>query len=153
MSPKKSADNKAMKIGELAARSGVAPSTIRFYEASGLLPAATRGSNGYRLYSLDALRQLLIIQTAQRLGFPLDAVRGWLASGEGLQQDLILQKLQDRLLEIDTLQAALSKQREQVANMLATLQQSWAAGQCLTLGALAQPLAELPLSVAKRRKG
>ena len=142
-----------MKIGELAARSGVAPSTIRFYEASGLLPAAARGANGYRLYSLDALRQLLIVQTAQRLGFPLDAVRGWLASGDGLQQDLILQKLQDRLLEIDTLQAALSKQREQVANMLATLQQSWAAGQCLTLEALAQPLAELPLSVAKRRKG
>lgn len=152
MSPKQSADNKPMKIGELAARSGVAPSTIRFYEASGLLPAATRGSNGYRLYSLDALRQLLIIQTAQRLGFPLDAVRGSLASGEGLPHELILQKLQDRLLEIDTMQAALAEQRQQVANMLDTLQQSWAAGECLDLEVLAQPLAELPVAVAKRRK-
>lgn len=149
MSPKKSADNKPMKIGELAARSGVAPSTIRFYEASGLLPAATRGSNGYRLYSQDALRQLLIIQTAQRLGFPLDAVRGSLASGEGLPHELILQKLQDRLQEIDTMQAALAGQRQLVQNMLASLSQSWEAGECLDLEVLAQPLAAVPLAGKK----
>lgn len=38
-----------MRIGELACRAGVAASTIRFYESSGLLPAATRGTNGYRV--------------------------------------------------------------------------------------------------------
>lgn len=144
--------NDHMKIGELAARSGVAPSTIRFYEASGLLPAATRGANGYRLYSQEALRQLLIIQTAQRLGFPLDAVRGVLASGEGLRHELILQNLQARLTEIHTMQAALTAQRQQVENMLATLNQSWGAGECLELDLLAQPLAVLPAS-AKRRGG
>lgn len=144
--------NDHMKIGELAARSGVAPSTIRFYESSGLLPAATRGANGYRLYSQEALRQLLIIQTAQRLGFPLDAVRGVLASGESLPHELILQKLHARLTEIDTMQAALAAQRQQVENMLATLNQSWGAGECLDLDLLAQPLAALPAS-AKRRGG
>ena len=138
-----------MKIGELAARSGVAPSTIRFYEASGLLPAASRGANGYRLYAADALRQLLMIQTAQRLGFPLDAVRGVLASGAGLPHELILQKLNARLTEIDTLQAELAAQRQQVETMLATLNQRWAAGECLELELLAQPLAALPL-VQKR---
>lgn len=153
MPEKNPSADKPMKIGELAARSGVAPSTIRFYEASGLLPAATRGINGYRLYSQDALRQLLIIQTAQRLGFPLDAVRGSLASGAGVPHELILQKLQDRLTEIDTMQAALAAQRQQVASMLATLQQSWAAGECLELEVLAQPLAALPSSLSKRRKG
>lgn len=141
-----------MKIGELATRSGVAASTIRFYEASGLLPAASRGANGYRLYSQEALRQLLIIQTAQRLGFPLDAVRGVLASGEGLPHELILQKLQARLAEVDTMQAALAAQRQQIEQMLATLNQRWAAGECLEPEWLAQPLAVLPMT-PKRRAG
>lgn len=150
MSQKDLPANESMKIGELAKRSGVAPSTIRFYEASGLLPAATRGANGYRLYSQQALRQLLIIQTAQRLGFPLDAVRGVLASGEGMPHELILQKLQARLTEIDTMQAALSAQRQQVENMLTTLNQSWVAGECLELDLLAQPLAVLPAATNRR---
>lgn len=150
MSQKDLPANESMKIGELAKRSGVAPSTIRFYEASGLLPAATRGANGYRLYSQQALRQLLIIQTAQRLGFPLDAVRGVLASGEGMPHELILQKLQARLTEIDTMQAALSAQRQQVENMLITLNQSWVAGECLDLNLLAQPLAVLPVATNRR---
>lgn len=150
MSQKDLPANESMKIGELAKRSGVAPSTIRFYEASGLLPAATRGANGYRLYSQQALRQLLIIQTAQRLGFPLDAVRGVLASGEGMPHELILQKLHARLTEIDTMQAALSAQRQQVENMLITLNQSWVAGECLDLNLLAQPLAVLPVATNRR---
>lgn len=150
MSQKDLPANESMKIGELAKRSGVAPSTIRFYEASGLLPAATRGANGYRLYSQQALRQLLIIQTAQRLGFPLDAVRGVLASGEGMPHELILQRLQARLAEIDTMQAALSAQRQQVENMLITLNQSWVAGECLDLNLLAQPLAVLPVATNRR---
>ena len=39
-----------MKIGELSQRTGMATSAIRFYESSGLLPAAERGANGYRQY-------------------------------------------------------------------------------------------------------
>lgn len=141
-----------MKIGELAARSGVAPSTIRFYEASGLLPPASRGANGYRLYSADALRQLLMIQTAQRLGFPLDALRGVLASGEGLPHELILQKLNARLTEIDTLQAELAAQRQEVETMLATLNERWARGECVELDLLAQPPARAPKRRVARQK-
>ncbi len=37
-----------VKIGELAARSGVAPKTLRFYEDSGVIPVPVRKSNGYR---------------------------------------------------------------------------------------------------------
>ena len=37
-----------MKIGELSRLTGLATSAIRFYEASGLLPSAERGANGYR---------------------------------------------------------------------------------------------------------
>ena len=60
-----------MKIGELAQHSGVAPSTIRFYESKGLLKS-TRSSNGYRQYNSDSLRQIQLIRFSQSLGFSLD---------------------------------------------------------------------------------
>ena len=61
-----------MKIGELAAATGLATSAIRFYEQSGLLPAAQRAGNGYRSYSVEAVDRLRFIQVAQALGFTLD---------------------------------------------------------------------------------
>jgi DNA-binding transcriptional MerR regulator len=43
-----------MRIGELAKRSGLTASRIRFYEAKGLV-SVTRRTNGYRAYSAEAL--------------------------------------------------------------------------------------------------
>ncbi|MEG0882624.1 MAG: MerR family DNA-binding transcriptional regulator, partial [Janthinobacterium sp.] len=57
-----------MKIGELAKRSGLAASTIRFYEAKGLLKTVDRQSNGYRDYPLEAVAVLSIISDAQQAG-------------------------------------------------------------------------------------
>lgn len=58
-----------MKIGELAKRTGLATSTIRFYESKGLLNAVSRQSNGYREYPLEAVAVLSIIVNAQQTGF------------------------------------------------------------------------------------
>lgn len=81
-----------MKIGELSQRSGVSPSAIRFYEASGLMHEAPRGSNGYRSYDENALRRLLQIQLAQRLGFSLDVLRQlFVQSSEGLPHEVVMQ--------------------------------------------------------------
>lgn len=64
-----------MRIGELASRSGLSTSRIRFYEAEGLLNAVSRRANGYREYPADALMILAIIVGAQRTGFSLDEIR------------------------------------------------------------------------------
>jgi DNA-binding transcriptional MerR regulator len=64
-----------MRIGELAKRSGLSASRIRFYEAKGLLNAVSRTANGYREYPADALIILGIIVGAQRTGFSLDEIR------------------------------------------------------------------------------
>ena len=61
-----------MRIGELAEKTGLAPSAIRFYEQSGLLPEPERSPNGYRVYSEQAIGRLRMVQLAQNLGFPLD---------------------------------------------------------------------------------
>lgn len=64
-----------MTISALAERAGVRPSTIRYYERLGLLPTPPRQS-GRRIYDLDALAQLAVIQFALSTGFSLrDAKR------------------------------------------------------------------------------
>lgn len=45
-----------MKIGELAKRSGIAASAIRYYEQAGLLPAVARAGNGYRASLVELTR-------------------------------------------------------------------------------------------------
>ena len=63
-----------MKIGELAERTGLAPSRIRFYEGIGLLKVE-RQPNGYRTYPPQAVLVLELIATAQQAGFSLDEIR------------------------------------------------------------------------------
>jgi MerR family redox-sensitive transcriptional activator SoxR len=68
-----------LTIGELSARSGLAPSALRFYESEGLLPAH-RSAGGQRRYPRSALRRLAFVRSAQRVGLTLDEVRQALAS-------------------------------------------------------------------------
>ena len=60
-----------MRIGQLAARTGVAVRTIRFYEQAGLLPAPPRTAGGYRSYDDDAIIRLQFVRSAQALGLSL----------------------------------------------------------------------------------
>jgi MerR family redox-sensitive transcriptional activator SoxR len=64
----------SMSIGELARRAGVRPSTLRYYESVGLLPAPER-VNGRRRYDGEALRLLTVIRVAQQAGFTLTEIR------------------------------------------------------------------------------
>lgn len=65
---------RALTVGEVAARSGLAVSALRFYEAQGLIRASRTGGN-QRRYSRDVLRRVSIIKVAQRVGVPLAAIR------------------------------------------------------------------------------
>ena len=47
-----------MLIGELARATGMSRQAIRFYERKGLLPEASRGPNGYRVYDDSTLARL-----------------------------------------------------------------------------------------------
>jgi DNA-binding transcriptional MerR regulator len=129
-----------MKIGELAAATGLAPSAIRFYEQSGLLPAAERSSNGYRSYSAEAVERLRYIQLAQALGFTLDALRANIVTRAGQTRDEIhddmLQRLDARLVEIDRMLATLRTQRKDLLAVRAQMEASWAEGTCLDAGSV-----------------
>ena len=67
-----------LSVGEVARRSGVAVSTIHFYEAKGLI-RGWRSAGNQRRYSRDVLRRIAIIKVAQRAGIPLAAIKAALA--------------------------------------------------------------------------
>lgn len=71
----------AMRISQLAERTGVPATTLRFYESSGLLRAARTGS-GYRVFGEEAVARLAFIDTAKRLGLALEEIAELLAVWE-----------------------------------------------------------------------
>jgi MerR family transcriptional regulator, redox-sensitive transcriptional activator SoxR len=68
-----------LTIGELAARSGVAPSALRFYEDEGLI-SARRTSGNQRRYARATLRRVALVQAGRAAGIPLGRVRAALAT-------------------------------------------------------------------------
>lgn len=67
-----------MRISQLAERSGVPATTLRFYESAGLI-TADRTPSGYRSYDEEAVRRLAFIGAAKHLGLPLDEIAELLA--------------------------------------------------------------------------
>lgn len=109
-----------MKIGELAKRSGLTPSRIRFYEASGLIRGVERQDNGYREYGADALWTLDIITGAQSVGFSLDEIRNLLPnSQEKWRHDELLASLQRKVVDIEAMQKRLAQNK---AHLLAAIE-------------------------------
>ena len=62
-----------LAIGEVARRSGVASSALRFYEQRGLISSERTGS-GHRHYPRPVLRRIAFIVFAQRVGLTLDEI-------------------------------------------------------------------------------
>lgn len=67
-----------MRIAELAERTGVSASALRYYEARGLLRADARTLAGYRLYRLPAVGRVGFIQRAKALGMSLREIEALL---------------------------------------------------------------------------
>lgn len=63
-----------LTVGEVAARSGVAISTLHFYEAEGLI-RSRRNAGNQRRYPREVLRRIAVIRVAQRTGIPLKSIR------------------------------------------------------------------------------
>lgn len=64
-----------MRIGELAAATGVNPETIRYYEQEALLAPPQRQANGYRIYGKQQLERLAFIRHCRALDIPLADIR------------------------------------------------------------------------------
>jgi MerR family redox-sensitive transcriptional activator SoxR len=68
-----------LAIGEVAGRSGLAPSALRYYEEQGLI-SATRSPGGARRYPRSVLRRLAVIRAGRNVGLSLPEIRSALES-------------------------------------------------------------------------
>src|SRR4029077_4313603 len=107
-----------MTIGDVARRSGVAASALRFYEDKGLITSERAGS-GHRRYPRPVLRRIAFIVFAQKVGLTLDEIGGELAKlppdraptpadGARLATDWS-SRIDDRIAELRRLQHGLTE--------------------------------------------
>lgn len=68
-----------LTVGEVAARSGYAPSAVRYYESEGLIESE-RTAGGQRRFDRSVLRRLAFIRAARHVGLSLDEIRAALAT-------------------------------------------------------------------------
>lgn len=122
-----------MKIGELAERTGLTASRIRFYEGIGLLKAVKRESNGYRAYPPEALLILKLISTAQKAGFTLDELRMLLPPDLAQwKHGSLLEVLQRKVKDIEALEARLAQSKSQLVSLMVEIESKPADIDCAT---------------------
>jgi MerR family redox-sensitive transcriptional activator SoxR len=68
-----------LTIGQVAERSGVAPSALRYYEQQGLI-GSSRSPGGARRFPRSVLRRLAFVRAAQNVGLSLTEIRAALAT-------------------------------------------------------------------------
>ncbi|MCV7079037.1 MerR family transcriptional regulator [Mycobacterium szulgai] len=98
-----------LSIGEVARGSGVAATTLRYYEKLGLLPAPAR-LGGQRRYDDSVLARLEVIRLCKAAGFALDEIQLLFADDEpGRPVSRALAEA--KIAEIDSQMASLAKAR------------------------------------------
>jgi DNA-binding transcriptional MerR regulator len=122
-----------MSIGALAAQTGTAISTLRFYERTGLLGAPPRVS-GQRRYPPEAAERVAMIRMWRRAGFSVLEIEKLLADRQRLAawQDLVRAKLDD--LEIRL--AEMQRSRSELQHALFCRAEDWTA--CVWMKAAAR---------------
>jgi MerR family redox-sensitive transcriptional activator SoxR len=106
-----------MTIGEVAARSGLRTSAIRYYESQGLLPIAPR-SGGKRVYDATILERLAVIDLAKTAGFNLAEIRSVLGVVGGRQPSTAWKTLTKRKrAEIDEQMRMLALMKQVVTSV------------------------------------
>jgi len=135
-----------LSIGEVARRTGIRPSALRYYEEVGLLPRAPR-TGGRRRYGDQAVQMVEVLLFAQRAGFTLDEIRK-LFRGFDLKAPLGARwrlLAEAKLRELDELQA-------RIVRMRGAIQQALVCG-CMRIEdcALVKPSTDNPTPPRPRR--
>ena len=103
-----------MLIQELAKQTGLAATTIRYYESIGLIPRPQRAENNYREYTPADVERVRFIAGARSLDFSLDDIAEFLVARDdgSLLCQQVLDSLDQHLAEIDRRIADLLALRE-----------------------------------------
>ena len=114
MNEPKQQSGSLMTIGGASRRSGFSIKALRFYERRGILPAADRRPNGYRIYCEKDLGRLRFIKDAKALGLTLGAISEIVNRPNGSRRRRLLRVLDDRIAESSERIAALTRLRNEL---------------------------------------
>lgn len=117
-----------MRIGELAQRTSVSASTIRYYEDQGVLPKPQRSASGYRVYDEHSMQKLMLIRYSLELGFSLQELQRLLT--DQYDQQALLQAIDDKVAQMERNIAKLRTQKAELKKLQQTLSQAWQEGEC-----------------------
>lgn len=120
-----------MRIGELAQRTGVSASTIRYYEDQGILPKPQRKASGYRVYDDNSMQKLMLIRYSLELGFSLQELQRLLT--DQYDQQALMQAIDDKVAQMERNIAKLRTQKAELKKLQQSLSQAWQEGKCPTV--------------------
>lgn len=109
-------------IGELAARTGMTPDALRYYERLRVIAPVRRTAGGYRVYTLETIERVRFIKQAQLHGLTLAEIRELLQldTRGGVGRCRRVQRLlQRKLAELDTRLMQLQEFRQSLQGYLA----------------------------------
>lgn len=107
----------ALKVGDLAQKTGISVRTLHYYDEIGLLSPSQRTEAGYRLYSEDDILRLQQIVSLRQIGFSLKKIRECLESSQFSPHHVVQLQL-SRLKEQMELQQQLYTRLEAIAARL-----------------------------------
>lgn len=108
-----------MRIGELAERFALEPTTIRYYERIGLMPRPARAQSGYRAYGEEAAARLGFIRAAQSVGLTLGEIQEVLAFRDRGEAPClhVASVIEKKAAELSERIAALEQMRQDLARL------------------------------------
>ncbi len=106
-----------LRIGQVAARSGVSVDTLRYYERLGLVPKPTRTQSGYRLYEERVVERIGFIKRAQRFGFTLEEIKRMLSLeiADPRTCEQVLKMIEHKLEDLDQQYEQLKRLRRELS--------------------------------------
>lgn len=112
--------NEKMTIQACAKQVDLPPSTLRYYERNGLMPAVARDANGHRLYSEDDIHWIQFVKCMRQTGMPLKEIRafGVLHFGRGSVRERV-DILTQHYERMAAQQAELDKAMDFIGNKIA----------------------------------
>ncbi|WP_199611530.1 MerR family transcriptional regulator [Flocculibacter collagenilyticus] len=125
-----------MRIGELTRKTGMAPATIRFYDAKGWLPKKKSSTRGGNEFKQAALERLQLIKSCQCLGFTQEEIPKLLDKEVKWDHHSIMLRLKEKYTELSETVERLEARKELIADIIETLDENWAKGVHMTSGEL-----------------
>jgi len=124
--------NATYQIGELAARSGITPDALRYYERLGLLQAPQRTRGGFRVYPAETLDRLRFIKQAQTVGMTLHEIGelvGYQDQGGLKRCRRVRDLLRAKLVNLQAKLTELEEFRETLSGYLGKCEQTLGSGE------------------------